>query len=130
TIKDSTGRKHTHITKVKSNQRFTVGEAESKEEAKVYINYIKDEVGLKQFVSDLKNTVQKLNKSKTSVASYIQTRSGQNILRLSKNGTRYIFFDNMSFTAPTKQPIVKPKEKTKYKFKSGGKKKMVIAEAN
>lgn len=36
----------------------------------------------------------------------------------------------MSFTAPTKQPIVKPKEKTKYEFKSGGKKKMVIAEAN
>ncbi len=36
----------------------------------------------------------------------------------------------MSFTAPTKQPIVKPKKKTKYEFKSGGKKKMVIAEAN
>ncbi|MBD1657460.1 DUF1381 domain-containing protein [Staphylococcus aureus] len=34
TFKDSTGRKHTHITKVKSNQRFTVVEAESKEEAK------------------------------------------------------------------------------------------------
>ncbi|HEH8000951.1 TPA: DUF1381 domain-containing protein, partial [Staphylococcus aureus] len=31
TFKDSTGRKHTHITKAKSNQRF---EAESKEEAK------------------------------------------------------------------------------------------------
>ncbi|HDH4503223.1 TPA: DUF1381 domain-containing protein, partial [Staphylococcus aureus] len=28
-----TGRKHTHITKAKSNQRFTVVEAESKEEA-------------------------------------------------------------------------------------------------
>ncbi|WP_223873542.1 DUF1381 domain-containing protein [Staphylococcus aureus] len=34
TFKDSTGRKHTHITKAKSNQRFTVVEAESKEEAK------------------------------------------------------------------------------------------------
>ncbi|CAC6074268.1 TPA: DUF1381 domain-containing protein [Staphylococcus aureus] len=33
TFKDSTGRKHTHITRVKSNQRFTVVEAESKEEA-------------------------------------------------------------------------------------------------
>ena len=33
-FKDSTGRKHTHITKAKSNQRFTVVEAESKEEAK------------------------------------------------------------------------------------------------
>ncbi|COY90636.1 TPA: DUF1381 domain-containing protein [Staphylococcus aureus LTCF-1-4] len=34
TFKDSTGRKHTHITKAKSNQRFTVIEAESKEKAK------------------------------------------------------------------------------------------------
>ncbi|HHA6806390.1 TPA: DUF1381 domain-containing protein [Staphylococcus aureus] len=34
TFKDSTGCKHTHITKAKSNQRFTVVEAESKEEAK------------------------------------------------------------------------------------------------
>ncbi|SCQ86615.1 DUF1381 domain-containing protein [Staphylococcus aureus] len=34
TFKDSTGRKHTHIIKAKSNQRFTVVEAESKEEAK------------------------------------------------------------------------------------------------
>ncbi|HDY9494071.1 TPA: hypothetical protein RRM84_001757 [Staphylococcus argenteus] len=100
------------------------------EEAKVYIRYIKDEVGLKQFVTDLENTVHKLNKSKTSVASYIQTRSGQNVLRVSKNGRRYIFFDNMSFTAPTKQPIIKPKEKTKYEFKAGGKKKVVVAEAN
>ncbi|HCZ2984999.1 TPA: DUF1381 domain-containing protein [Staphylococcus aureus] len=33
TFKDSTGRKHTHITKAKSNRRFTVVEAESKEEA-------------------------------------------------------------------------------------------------
>ncbi|HEI7450908.1 DUF1381 domain-containing protein [Staphylococcus aureus] len=33
TFKDSTGCKHTHITKAKSNQRFTVVEAESKEEA-------------------------------------------------------------------------------------------------
>ena len=33
TFKDSTGRKHTHIIKAKSNQRFTVVEAESKEEA-------------------------------------------------------------------------------------------------
>ncbi|HCT3168470.1 TPA: DUF1381 domain-containing protein [Staphylococcus aureus] len=34
TFKDSTGRKHTHITRAKINQKFTVVEAESKEEAK------------------------------------------------------------------------------------------------
>ena len=36
TFKDSTGRKHTHITKAKSNQRFTVVEAESKEAKEKY----------------------------------------------------------------------------------------------
>ena len=36
----------------------------------------------------------------------------------------------MSFNAPTKQPIVKPKVDTKYEFKSGGKRKTVIADAN
>ncbi|KIT89337.1 DUF1381 domain-containing protein [Staphylococcus aureus] len=36
TFKDSTGlpHEHTHITRAKSNQRFTVVEVESKEEAK------------------------------------------------------------------------------------------------
>ena len=34
TFKDSTGRKHTHITKAKSNQRFTVVEAEVKKKRK------------------------------------------------------------------------------------------------
>ncbi|EWL58191.1 phage protein [Staphylococcus aureus F77967] len=33
TFKDSTGRKHTHITTARDNQTFTVVEAESKEEA-------------------------------------------------------------------------------------------------
>ncbi|EHJ08864.1 zinc ribbon domain-containing protein [Staphylococcus simiae] len=100
------------------------------EEAEVYIQYIKDEVGTKQFVKELEDSVHKLNNSHTSVATYIKSKSGQNLLRVSKNGTRYIFFDNMSFTAPSKQPIVKPKVKTKYEFKSNGKKKVVIAEAN
>ena len=36
----------------------------------------------------------------------------------------------MSFTAPTKQPIIKPKEETKYEFKTGGKRKTVIADAH
>ena len=36
----------------------------------------------------------------------------------------------MSYTAPTKKAIVKPKLDTKYEFKDGGKKKTVIADAN
>ena len=54
------------------------------DEAKEYIKYIKSEVGMKSFKSDIKETVSKLNKNNSSVASYIQTRSGQDVLRISK----------------------------------------------
>ncbi|MBE9411759.1 hypothetical protein IM158_14055, partial [Staphylococcus epidermidis] len=95
-----------------------------------YINYVKKEVGIKKYIRDINNTVDKLNKSNSSVASYIQTKSGQDVLKISKNGTKYLIFDNMSFTAPTKKPIIKPKVETKYEFRTSGKKKTVIAEAN
>lgn len=99
-------------------------------EAQQYINYVKKEVGIKKYIRDINNTVDKLNKSNSSVASYIQTKSGQDVLKISKNGTKYLIFDNMSFTAPTKKPIIKPKVETKYEFRTSGKKKTVIAEAN
>lgn len=54
TFKDSTGRKHTHITKAKSNQRFTVVEAESKEEGKRGTRRKLKEVQLLKWVSCLK----------------------------------------------------------------------------
>ncbi len=91
-------------------------------EAQQYINYVKKEVGIKKYIRDINNTVDKLNKSNSSVASYIQTKSGQDVLKISKNGTKYLIFDNMSFTAPTKKPIIKPKVETKYEFRTSGKK--------
>ncbi|PTE70106.1 hypothetical protein BUY46_00640 [Staphylococcus devriesei] len=100
------------------------------EEASVYINYIKSEVGMKKFVRDIRQTVGKLNKSEAKEASYLKTRAGNNYLRVSKNGTRLFIFDNMSYTAPTKEAIVKPKLDTKYEFRDGGKDKTVVAEGN
>ena len=38
TLKDSTGHKFTHVTKARENEKFTVVEAESKEEAKEIVN--------------------------------------------------------------------------------------------
>lgn len=55
-----------------------------------------------------------------------KTRAGNNYLRVSKNGTRLLIFDNMSYTAPTKKAIVKPKLDTKYEFKDGGKRKQLL----
>ncbi|CFF15052.1 DUF1381 domain-containing protein [Staphylococcus aureus] len=61
TFKDSTGRKHTHITKANSNQRFTVVEAESKEEAKEkYEKQVKRDAIIK--VSQLFENIRKCEK--------------------------------------------------------------------
>ncbi|HIH0690152.1 TPA: DUF1381 domain-containing protein [Staphylococcus aureus] len=61
TFKDSTGRKHTHITKANSNQRFTVVEAESKEEAKEkYEKQVKRDAIIK--VSKLFENIRKCGK--------------------------------------------------------------------
>ncbi|MCI2774776.1 zinc ribbon domain-containing protein [Staphylococcus petrasii] len=100
------------------------------EEADEYIAYVKSEVGMKKFIHDIRDNVEKLNKSESKEAAYIKTRAGNNVLRVSKNGTRFLIFDNMSFTAPTKEAVVKPKLETKYEFRAGGKNKTVVADAN
>ncbi|MCJ1655710.1 hypothetical protein MT340_002935 [Staphylococcus sp. NRL 16/872] len=100
------------------------------EEADEYIAYVKSEVGMKKFIHDVRDTVEKLNKSDAKEATYIKTRAGNNVLRVSKNGTRFLIFDNLSFTAPTKEAVVKPKLETKYEFRAGGKNKTVVADAN
>lgn len=99
-------------------------------EATAYIKYIKKEVGMKQFVKDVNNKITKLNKSSTKEAGFVTAKNGEKVLRISKNGRRYFLFDNMSFTAPTKEAIVKPKYDTTYKFKSQDKQKTVVADKN
>ena len=46
-------------------------------EAQTYIKYIKKEVGMTKFIFDIRETVEKLNKSETRVAAYLQTRAGK-----------------------------------------------------
>ncbi|EGQ4059214.1 teicoplanin resistance protein VanZ [Staphylococcus pseudintermedius] len=99
-----------------------------RQEASTYIKFVKQEVGIKLFEKEVYDTVDGLN-HETAVASYIKTREGQDVLRISKNGRRYLIFDNLSFLAPTKQAIVKPKEKATFEFDSDGAQKKVVAEA-
>ncbi|MGW9855913.1 membrane-associated protein TcaA [Staphylococcus hominis] len=99
-------------------------------EASVYIQYIKDEVGMMKFIHDVKQTTDKLNKSNNNDSAYIQNKKGENVLKISKNGTRFLIFNNMSYRAPTKNVIVKPKLDTTYKFKAGGKHRVISAKAN
>lgn len=99
-------------------------------EAKAYIKYIKNEVGMNQFVKDINQKVTDLNASQTNEEDYVTAKNGEKVLRISKNGRRYLIFDNMSFTAPTKEAIVKPKYDTTYQFKANDKQKTVHAEKN
>ncbi|HLR19248.1 MAG TPA: zinc ribbon domain-containing protein [Staphylococcus sp.] len=99
-------------------------------EAKSYIKYIKNEVGMDNFVEDVNNKIAKLNKSETKESDFVTAKNGEKVLRISKNGTRYLIFDNMSFTAPTKEAIVKPKQDTTYRFKADDNQKTVVADKN
>ena len=53
---------------------------------------------MKKFARDIKSTVETLNKSDSKEAINLKTRAGNNYLRVSKNGTRLLIFDNMSYT--------------------------------
>mgnify|MGYP007070525725 FL=1 len=64
----------------------------------------------------------------TAVASYVKTKKGQDVLRISKNGRRYLIFDNIGFKAPTKQAVIKSNEKATFEFESDGLKKKIITE--
>ncbi|PNZ14915.1 hypothetical protein CD109_13320, partial [Staphylococcus succinus subsp. succinus] len=99
-------------------------------EAKAYTKYIKKEVGMKNFVNDVNSQIKQLNKSENKEANFVTAKNGEKVLRISKNGRRYFLFNNMNFTAPTKEAIVKPKYDTKYKFKADDKEKTVIADKN
>ncbi|ANK39191.1 zinc-ribbon domain-containing protein [Staphylococcus equorum] len=99
-------------------------------EADAYIKYIKNEVGMDNFVKDVNSKIAKLNQNDTKNSDFVTAKNGEKVLRISKNGTRYLIFDNMSFTAPTKEAIVKPKQETTYKFKADDKQKTVVAEKN
>ncbi|MHD0396937.1 TcaA NTF2-like domain-containing protein [Staphylococcus simulans] len=98
-------------------------------EAEAYIKYIKSEIGQNKFDTELQKTIRNLDQNDKD-ASFIKTPDGNKILRITKNGRRFIFFDNISFTTITKKPIIKPKMKTTYIFKADDRKRKVIAESN
>ncbi|WP_105978760.1 TcaA NTF2-like domain-containing protein [Staphylococcus simulans] len=98
-------------------------------EAETYIKYIKSEIGQNKFDKELQETIRNIDRNDKD-ASFIKTPDGNKILRITKNGRRFIFFDNISFTTITKKPIIKPKTKTTYIFRADDRKRKVIAEAN
>ncbi|WP_461241294.1 DUF1024 family protein [Staphylococcus aureus] len=76
TFKDSTGRKHTHITRAKSNQRFTVVEAESKEEAKEKYVYKKAQA-FDEILEGMTNAIQHSVKEGIELDEAVGIMAGQ-----------------------------------------------------
>lgn len=99
------------------------------DEAETFIKYIKNEIGLKKFDKELNATVHDIDQHHKD-AGYIKTPDGNKILRVTMNGRRYIFFDNIGFATETKKAIIKKKSKTTYIFRADDKKRKVIAEPN
>ena len=60
---------------------------------------------MKKFARDIKSTVETLNKSDSKEAINLKTRAGNNYLRVSKNGTRLLIFDNMSYTVRQRRQL-------------------------
>ncbi|PTH32032.1 teicoplanin resistance protein VanZ [Staphylococcus agnetis] len=97
-----------------------------RKEAATYIQFIKKEIGMRQFEKNVYHTVHQLDKNST-VAKYIKTKDHVDVLRISKNGRRYLIFDNLSFQAPTKQAEVKANLDATYHFEADGRPKNVLA---
>lgn len=111
------------LSTVLSTQNNNVDE----DEAKAYIKYIKNEIGMKNFTKDVRTKIASLNESDHQLSKYVTARNGEKILKITKNGRRYLIFNNMNFTAPTKEAIVKPKIDAKYKFRSNDKQRTIEA---
>ncbi|QLK86716.1 teicoplanin resistance protein VanZ [Staphylococcus sp. 17KM0847] len=98
-----------------------------RKEAGIYIAFIKDKMGMKQFGKKVNQAVSHLDEDRP-VSYEVRTDKGQKVLRISKNGRRYLIFDNLSFQAPMKQAILKPNTKATYEFVADGAKKKVMGE--
>ncbi|MDP4449229.1 teicoplanin resistance protein VanZ [Staphylococcus hyicus] len=101
------------------------GNKVGRKEAATYIQFIKKEIGMRQFEKSVYHTVHQLDKNST-VAQYIKTKDQINVLRISKNGRRYLIFDNLSFQAPTKQAEIKANLDATYQFEADGRQKSVV----
>lgn len=114
------------VSSVLSTQNNNVDE----DEATAYIKYIKEEVGMKNFAESIHDKISKLNEGDSQVSNYVTARNSEKVLKITKNGTRFFLFNNMNFTAPTKEAIVKPKFDATYKFRSNDKQRTVTADKN
>ncbi|UEX90484.1 TcaA second domain-containing protein [Staphylococcus ratti] len=96
-----------------------------RKEATIYIQFIKKEIGTRQFEKEVHKTVDQLDK-KSTVAKYIKTKDGVDVLRISMNGRRYFLFDNLGFQAPTKQAEIKANMDASYTFEVNGRQKNIV----
>ncbi|MDO5375438.1 MAG: teicoplanin resistance protein VanZ [Staphylococcus rostri] len=96
-----------------------------RQEAARYIEFIKKEMGIKKFEKQVYRHVEKFDED-SPVAYEIKTDNNQKVLRISKNGRRYLIFDNLGFQAPMKKAVVKPNTSATYEFEVNSQKKKVM----
>ncbi|SNW04126.1 teicoplanin resistance associated membrane protein TcaA [Staphylococcus muscae] len=96
-----------------------------RQEAERYIAYIKDEMGIKSFEKEVLQHVEQFDED-SPVSYTVKTDKNQDVLHISKNGRRYLIFDNLSFQAPMKKAVLKSDTEATYEFSANGNNKKVM----
>lgn len=114
-----------HDTAKVSNLISTKQNKVGRQEAERYITFIKEEMGMTSFEKKVFHQVAQFDDN-SPVSYVVKTDKDQDVLRISKNGRRYLIFDNLSFQAPMKKAVLQTDATASYEFQANESKKKVM----
>lgn len=93
----------------------------SKQEARAYLNYIKTEDDLNNVGSNVEQSAKEIKDNRYNNLSV--DANGNNVLNISKDGKKFLFFDNYSFNVPQKSVSIYPSSSGDITYEYNGKKR-------
>ena len=91
----------------------------SKQEARAYLNYIKTEDDLNNVGSNVEQSAKEIKDNRYNNLSV--DANGNNVLNISKDGKKFLFFDNYSFNVPQKSVSIYPSSSGDITYEYNGK---------
>lgn len=98
----------------------------SEGEARAYLNYIKEEDDLTNVGNNIEQNAKVVKNHQYKTISV--DANGNNILNISKDGKKYLFFDNYQFNVPQHSVSLMPSNSGKVTYQFDGEKHTIIAE--
>lgn len=93
----------------------------SQEEARAYLNYIKTEDDLNNVGSNVEQSAKEIKDNRFNNLSV--DANGNNVLNISKDGKKFLFFDNYTFNVPQKSVSIYPSSSGDITYEYNGKKR-------